>query len=72
MLLTACSNPEGGFGPSWDITAKIPLIKGSEENKITVYDLLGEDVNLEEGISISLADGEDTLMIWEGIKHSKS
>lgn len=61
LLLTACSNPEGGFGPSWDITAKIPLIKGSEENKITVYDLLGEDVNLEEGISISLADGEDTL-----------
>lgn len=33
LLLTACTNPQGGIGPSWDVTAKIPIKKGSEEDR---------------------------------------
>ena len=58
LLLTACTNPQGGIGPSWDVTAKIPIKKGSEEDRLTVYDILGEDVNLEEGIRINLESGD--------------
>ena len=40
------------------MTAKIPIKKGSEEDRLTVHDLLGEDVNLEEGIRINLESGD--------------
>lgn len=40
LILSACTNPDGRLGPSWDVTAKIPLIKGAEENKVTIEDIL--------------------------------
>lgn len=61
LLLTACTNPQGGIGPSWDVTARIPLLKGNEENKLTVYDLFGENFNPEGAITVTLADGDITL-----------
>ena len=61
LLLTACTNPQGGIGPSWDVTARIPLLKGNEEKKLTVYDLFGENFNPEGAITVTLADGDITL-----------
>lgn len=47
LVLNGCSSPQGGFGPSWDVTAKIPLIKGSEETSLSVEELLSTELGLE-------------------------
>ncbi|MFP4662501.1 MAG: hypothetical protein ACLFPF_09930, partial [Halanaerobiales bacterium] len=60
LVLSACSNPEGGLGPSWDVALKVPLVKGSEDNVITVQDIIGDDTNIEDGFNKNLLDGDNT------------
>jgi len=61
LMFYACTNPGGTLGPSWDITAKIPLIKGTEKNTIRIEDLIGDDINLQEGYTESLLDSGNSL-----------
>ncbi len=63
VILSACSNPQGGFGPSWDLSIKIPIVSYSEDNQLTVEDIFGDNVNVEEGFSDNLLDGENTFNI---------
>lgn len=59
--LYGCTNPGGTPGPSWDITLKIPLIKGTEENTMKIEDLLGDDVDLQEGFKVKLLESSEGL-----------
>lgn len=63
VLLSACSNPQGGFGPSWDLSIRVPIVSYSEDNQLTVEDIFGDDVNFEDGFNDSLLDGENTYNI---------
>jgi hypothetical protein len=54
ILLVGCSNPQGGFGPSWDVTAKLPLLQGSEETTITIEELVADNSE----IVIPVTEGE--------------
>ncbi|MFP4015572.1 MAG: hypothetical protein ACLFUI_00945 [Halanaerobiales bacterium] len=60
LFLSACSNPQGGLGPSWDVSLKIPLIKGSAENTITIEDITGGDTGIEDGYNENLLIGDNT------------
>ncbi|MEJ6950155.1 hypothetical protein [Natronospora cellulosivora (SeqCode)] len=39
FTLTACSNPQGGFGPSWDISLRLPM---AESQSTTVKEVFEE------------------------------
>ncbi len=46
LLLAACSNPQGGFGPSWDVGMKVPLTRDQEVTAQEIFEDM-EGINLE-------------------------
>ncbi|MFW5981088.1 MAG: hypothetical protein ACOCRU_00770, partial [bacterium] len=61
FLLLACSNPQGGFGPSWDITAQVPLLEGNEDNTLKMDKLLSDLFTGEIGESGELVKFQEVF-----------
>ena len=61
LILAACSNPQGGFGPSWDISARIPLLQGNDDNTLEIDELVADMIEGDSGEVGDLISYEELL-----------
>src|SRR5690554_3992680 len=59
-VLVGCSNPQGGFGPSWDVAIKVPIARNQGVTAEEIFE--GEDFNFDgEIVSISETEEMDAI-----------